>query len=277
LRNRSTTASHPIRHLPTPRQRYLAGGHLERGGPKRDLSHASNFATIAETYREAGQNDLALEWAEMGLRAFPERTDSRLRGFVADEYHRRGRHTDAMDLAWTEFRERPDLERYKNLRRHADRAKSWSTWRERALAAIRQEVATQTREHGRSQRAGHADRSILVEIYLWESDLEAAWKEAQTGGCSEGLWVVLADERGKEYPEDAMPIYQRHVELTLRHAHNDAYADAVRLLKRVGQLMARMGRQQDFARYVESVRATHTRKRNFMRLLSRANWTRGTT
>src|SRR5438874_5171561 len=32
LRNRSTTASHPIRHLPTPRQRYLAGGHLERGG-----------------------------------------------------------------------------------------------------------------------------------------------------------------------------------------------------------------------------------------------------
>src|SRR2546427_2846962 len=31
LTNRSTTASHPIRHLPTPRQRYLAGGHLERG------------------------------------------------------------------------------------------------------------------------------------------------------------------------------------------------------------------------------------------------------
>src|SRR5437899_6054332 len=34
LTNRSTTASHPIRHLPTPRQRYLAGGHLERGGSK---------------------------------------------------------------------------------------------------------------------------------------------------------------------------------------------------------------------------------------------------
>src|SRR5882724_9341054 len=34
LTNRSTTASHPIRHLLTPRQRYLAGGHLERGGYK---------------------------------------------------------------------------------------------------------------------------------------------------------------------------------------------------------------------------------------------------
>src|SRR5437016_8803731 len=34
LTNRSTTASHPIRHLPTPRQRYLAGRHLDRGGSK---------------------------------------------------------------------------------------------------------------------------------------------------------------------------------------------------------------------------------------------------
>jgi tetratricopeptide (TPR) repeat protein len=244
---------------------------------RRDLSHASNFLMIAETYREAGQRDLALEWAEMGLRAFPERTDSRLRAFVAGEYHRRGRHTDAVDLAWTEFRERPDLEQYKNLKRHADRAKSWSTWRERALAAIRQEMTTQTREPGRSQWRGRADYSILVEIYLWESDLDSAWKEAQTGGCSEGLWLVLADERGKEHPEDALPIYQRHVELTLRHAHNDVYADAVKLLKRVAQLMARMGRERDFARYLESVRATHTRKRNFMRLLSRANWTPATT
>src|SRR5712692_3138813 len=39
LRNRSTTTSHPIRHLPTPRQRYLAGGHLERGGSKGSHHH----------------------------------------------------------------------------------------------------------------------------------------------------------------------------------------------------------------------------------------------
>src|SRR5713101_335900 len=48
LRNRSTTASHPIRHLPTPRQRYLAGGHLERGGPKTP-SGAGSFGPTEAT------------------------------------------------------------------------------------------------------------------------------------------------------------------------------------------------------------------------------------
>ena len=91
---------------------------------QRDLSHAYSFLKIAELYREAGKSDLALEWAEKGLEAFPARTDSRLRELVADEYHRRKRHDDAMALAWAGFSERQDLEQYKNLKRHADRASS---------------------------------------------------------------------------------------------------------------------------------------------------------
>jgi uncharacterized Zn finger protein len=189
-----------------------------------------------------------------------------------DEYHRRKRHDDAMTLAWAEFSERLALEQYKNLKRHADRAKAWATWREKALAAIRQEAAKRKREGGNSPWAFRADHSTLVEIFLWKGDLETAWKEAQAGGCNGGLWMLLAEKREKDHPEDALPIYQREVESTLGHANNDAYAQAVKLLKRVGQVMARMRRDQDFTRYLESIRATHARKRNFMRLLSRANW-----
>ena len=36
--------------------------------------------------------------AERGLRSFPERADSRLREFLAQEYHRRERHDEAMAL-----------------------------------------------------------------------------------------------------------------------------------------------------------------------------------
>jgi uncharacterized Zn finger protein len=244
---------------------------------KRDLSHPYSFLKIAEMYREAGKADLALEWAEKGLQAFPARTDSRLREFVADEYHRRKRHDDAMTLAWAEFSQRPDLEQYKNLKRHADRAKAWATWREKALAAIRQDVAKRKREAGKSPWGYRADHSTLVEIFLWEGALETAWKEAQAGGCNGGLWMLLAEKREKEHPEDALPIYQREIESTLSHANNDAYAQAVKLLKKVGQVMTRMGEGRKFSTYLESVRATHARKRNFMRLLSRANWTQAAT
>ena len=42
----------------------------------RDLSSAYSYLKIAEVYREAGQHDGALLWAEQGLKAFPERTDA---------------------------------------------------------------------------------------------------------------------------------------------------------------------------------------------------------
>jgi tetratricopeptide (TPR) repeat protein len=71
----------------------------------RDLSHAYAFLQIAETLRTGGRYDEALEWAERGMEAFPERTDSRLREFLANEYHRRKRHDDAMTLIWAAFRE----------------------------------------------------------------------------------------------------------------------------------------------------------------------------
>jgi uncharacterized Zn finger protein len=182
-----------------------------------------------------------------------------------------------MTLAWAEFSERPDLEQYKNLKRHADRAKAWATWREKALAAIRQEIARRKREAGKSSWGYRADHSTLVEIFLWENDLETAWKEAQAGGCNGGLWMLLAEKRETDHPEDALPIYQREIESTLSHANNDAYAQAVKLLKKVGQVMTRMGEGRKFPAYLESVRVTHARKRNFMRLLSRANWTHAAT
>ncbi|HEY3302879.1 MAG TPA: SWIM zinc finger family protein [Candidatus Binatia bacterium] len=51
---------------------------------KRDLSLAYDYLEIAETYKKAGKGDLSLEWAERGVKAFPNRTDSRLREFLAE-------------------------------------------------------------------------------------------------------------------------------------------------------------------------------------------------
>ena len=55
-------------------------------------------------------------------------------------------------------------------------------------------------------------------------------------------------------PEDALPVYQRQVEPTLQRKHNEAYRDAVGLLRKVRALMVRLGREDAFASYLESVR-----------------------
>jgi uncharacterized Zn finger protein len=111
-----------------------------------------------------------------------------------------------------------------------------------------------------------------VRVFLWEKDVEAAWREAQEGGCANDLWMALAAKREKDHPEDVLPIYQRQVESTLDQKNNEAYRAAIGLLRKVRGLMVRLKREADFALYLESVRAAHKPKRNFMKLLERAKW-----
>ena len=238
---------------------------------KRDLSLAYHYLQIAETYKSARQHDLALDWAERGVKAFPERTDSRLREFLAEEYHRRKRHDEAMSLIWAEFAESSSLEEYKKLKAHAQRIGQWQMWREKALAYMGNRIA-EARNETKKDRWGwfqETDHSDLVRIFLWEKDLEAAWREAQEGGCSNDLWLELAAKRNKEHPEDALPIYQRQIEPTLDRKNNEAYAETVKLLRKVRGLMVRLGREVEFTTYVDQLRAAHKPKRNFIKLLDR--------
>lgn len=239
---------------------------------QRDLSSAYRFLEIASLYRQAGKDELALAWAEKGVAAFPNHTDRRLREFLAEEYHRRKRHDDAMALAWAAFTERPSLDEFKQLKAHAKSAKCWPHWRDKALTTIREKIAEIRRSGAKSSWDPLANHSLLVAIYLSEKDPEAAWQEALTGGCSSELWLTLAEQREQTHPEDALPIYKRHLELTLAQTNNAAYEAGIRLLKRIRTVMDRMGQEKSFAGYLASVRADFARKRNFIRLVEETRW-----
>lgn len=240
---------------------------------QRDLSSAYAYLQIAELYQTSRKHDLALEWAERGLETFPARTDVRLREFLAQAYHRRKRHDHAMALIWAEFTESPALETYKHLMTHARRAGQRAAWRERALAHLRQAIAKARQEHpGNRWSLPPADHSALVRIFLWEKDAEAAWQEAQAGGCSDALWLELAAEREKTHPQDALPIYQRQIGPTLERTNDEAYRQAIALLRNVRKSLGRLGRQADFAPYLGDLRTSYKRKRNFIKLLDHARW-----
>lgn len=241
---------------------------------QRDLSSAYAFLEIAELYRRARNPDQALVWAERGVKVFPEHTDPRLREFLADEYQRRGRHQEAMALAWADFADRPVLDGYQALKRHADRAGEWPAWRDRAHGFMRQSAPEAQRRTKASRWAWSvpADRSDLVRVFLWENDVEAAWREAREGGCSDDLWRQLAAKREKAHPDDATVVYQRLIEPTLARKNVAAYREGVELLRKIRAMLIRLGRQDEWQTYLGSVRAAHRAKRNFMQLLDGARW-----
>jgi tetratricopeptide (TPR) repeat protein len=237
----------------------------------RDLSSAYSYLKIAEVYLEAGRHDHALLWAEKGLEAFKERTDARLREFAAEEYHRRRRHDDAMKLIWAEFAERPFLDSYQTLERHAKKASAWSEWRERALAEIRLRI-TKAKDKARGQirprwMQAEGDNSQLVEIFLYEGNPEEAWREAQAGGCSDNLWLRLAAVREKEYPADAAPIYLKQADAAVATTRNGRYEDSVDLLMKAASVMRRIDAGKEFAAHLEALRVKYKIKRNFIKLI----------
>ena len=219
----------------------------------RDLTYAYSYLKIGEVCREAGAHDQALDWAEQGLKAFPERTDTRLRQFAAGEYQRCNRPSEALTLMWAEFTERIDLASWKLLESHARRAGIWGEWRDRALAEVR-------------RRTAKADRTLLAEIFLYEGDTEAAWREAQEGGCSDSMWLRLAGERAKDYPEDAVPIYLKQAETAV--SRNSAYEESVGLLIKAAAVMKRMNRGEEFERTLDALSLKYKIKRNFIKLLA---------
>ena len=237
----------------------------------RDLSSAYSYWRIAELYREAREHDRALAWAEKGLAAFPERTDNRLRELAAEEYHHRRRHDEAMKLMWTLFSERPLLESFKTLERHATKAGAWPAWRERALAEIRSRIAQDKQQargparHRWTEAGG--SHSPLVEVFLYEDNAGEAWREAVEGGCSDTLWLRLAAAREREYPQDAAPIYLKQAEAAIATTTNSRYEDSVNLLIKAAALMKRMNRGPEFVRQLEALRAKYKIKRNFNKLV----------
>jgi uncharacterized Zn finger protein len=242
----------------------------------RDLSTAYQFLQIAETRRQAGAHELAVEWAEKGLKAFPEKTDPRLREFLAEEYHYLKRHDEAIDLVWKNFTDHPVLDGYRTLKSHADRTHQWPKWQVKALMWIRNHLAE---KKGKAQKnrekwwwIREPDHSLLVEIFLWEKNTDAAWMEAKAGGCSEELWLALARLRENQHPEDALAIYKRQVEPLIDQKSNMSYRGAIRFLEIIRKLMVRLQKESEFRAYLASLCTKHKAKRNFIKYLYQKKW-----
>jgi uncharacterized Zn finger protein len=237
----------------------------------KDLSSSYDFLRIAETYQQARQGDKALEWAEKGIKAFGKNSDSRLQDFLADMYHRRKRHDEALDLIWPQFEKNPMLQSYQHLKIHAERAKTWPTWRKKAQAFIRAGINERVgkAKRGRWHYSPWADHSLPVEIFIWEKDTESAWQEAQAGGCNDRLWLQLARLREREHPRDAIAVYRKQIGPLVEQTNNEAYAEAVNLLHKVEKLMNQLGEQAAFKQYLDTLRIEYKRKRNFMKLLEK--------
>ncbi|WP_113702654.1 SWIM zinc finger family protein [Nonomuraea lactucae] len=248
----------------------------------RDVSSSYDVFRISERLAGDGRDEEALGWIQRGLDEFSDEGghEAKLRTLGAECLQRLGCRDAAMRLLWANFAENPSLSAYQALHTTAQgtlaqdtaaqgTAEAAESWRERALALLAAlPAAVEPRESTpHIQSAGH---SVLVEVLLWEEDVEGAWQAAQRGGCREDLWLRLARARAEAHPADALPVLRQVAERLVEAKHRSAYRLAAGLLVESAVLYGRCGREEDFHAYMATLRTTHRAKRALRDELDRA-------
>jgi len=184
-------------------------------------------------------------------------------------YLQRRRNDEAMHLTWLQFEERPSLTQYKKLHAVAEQLGIWPEQRERALARVAEVIADQAAFTLLWQsKPAPPYYSLRLEIALWENDLDAAWTAVHAGNCNQGLLIALAGQLEPTRPNDALILYKRMIPSIVDQTNNTAYADAVRLIGKVGEIMNSQKRNREFDDYIAELRARFKLKRNFIKLLN---------
>ncbi len=232
----------------------------------RDLSSSYRFLEVAEFCLRSGWPDRAVEWAEKGLRAFPV-ADSRLQDFLAERFAASGRHDEALELRWTIFQARPELDSYQALIASAAKWGGALAARERALSFLQARFETNRNHPNRFQRS---DLNLVTRIHLAEKAPLDALKAAQAGGCSQATWMALAQRLEEGHPEAALPILQAQMDALIAPKNDEAYKDAVAVLKRIQALAIRLQKPGAFATSLAQVMTTHGRKRNLVARIQKA-------
>ena len=234
----------------------------------RDLSSSYRYLDVAETWVRAKRPDEALKWAERGLKAFRERPDNRLRDFLVAAYLDRGRNDEALQLTWIQFEDEPRLQHFKKLRDVAGKLGVWPAQRTRALSLVAQVTARAAAATNKwKPKPSKPDQSLRVEIALWEQDLDAAWTAAHEGSCNRHLLLDLAGKLEKLRTADAVSLYRRVVPSIVGQTNNNAYAEAIKVIQRAGNLMRVRGEARQFSDYLAELHVEFKAKRNFIKML----------
>lgn len=234
----------------------------------RDLSSGYRYLEIAEIYVKANQRDKALDWAERGLKAFPERPDNRLRDFVVAAYLKRKRNDEALQLTWIQFEEHPVLDHYIKLHDVAGKLGAWPVQRARALIKVDEVIAREAATTNRwKPKSSTPNYSLRMQIAFWEDDLDAAWSAAHEGICDRSLLITLAGKLESARPGDAVSLYRRVVPPIVEQTNNTAYGEAIELVRKIGGLMKTQKQLSQFGDYLAELRVQFKPKRNFIKLL----------
>ncbi|TME06912.1 MAG: hypothetical protein E6I80_12775 [Chloroflexi bacterium] len=208
---------------------------------------------IADILDEQGHEAAAVHLIEERVK---KSSDTRLLQWLKERYQARGASADALDMAQRLFRAYPraaTIERYREIRQLAQQMDRWEAVRAEIMAYLQQSHIT----------------ALQIEIALDEGQIELALQllqaESQTESRRNGPYgsdnfdvgIEVAKAAEDSHPRESIEIYQAYVETRIEWRGRENYQIACQYLTSIRRLYQKLGRSDEWNRYIATLREQH--------------------
>jgi uncharacterized Zn finger protein len=234
-------------------ERLLKRGRLEEA--LAEAQHVDNYdiLEIADILDEQGHEAAAVHLIEERVK---KSSDTRLLQWLKERYQARGASADALDMAQRLFRAYPlaaTIERYREIRQLAQQMDRWEAVRAEVMAYLQQSHIT----------------ALQIEIALDEGQIELALQllqaESQTESRRNGPYgsdnfdvgIEVAKAAEDSHPRESIEIYQAYVETRIEWRGRENYQIACQYLTSIRRLYQKLGKSDEWNRYIATLREQH--------------------
>jgi uncharacterized Zn finger protein len=161
----------------------------------------------------------------------------------------------ALELRWSIFQRSPGLERYRQLTAMARQAGDESDWYQKSVEYL----------DSQTDRPSQTAYDLIAEIHLHERHPELALGLATNQKLNPSILLeIIRSNRDKQ--KEILPLYIRLAEFKIQRGKNDAYHEAINLLKEA-QTVLDEALQENLLQEVARLHRQYKAKRNFKKWL----------
>jgi hypothetical protein len=222
-----------------------------------EAKHVENYdiLEIADILCEHGYNAEAERLIEERAERY---NDTDLLHWLQERYQSRGNLAGAMEMAkrtFTTYHFGATIEHYREIRQLAQRLDRWDEVRSELLAYVKQSRKTDV-EIEIALDEGHIDLALeLLKAGEQTKDL----MNGPYGSTNLNVGIEVAKAGEENYPQEAIEIYQRYVEMRIEWRGRENYHTACQYLLSIRTLYQKIGKSNEWTTYIADLRERNAR------------------
>jgi uncharacterized Zn finger protein len=257
---------------------------------QREAEITGEYPRLVEWLRKSKRLKEAEEWIDKGIKATRGKWPgiaSGLRNVLREMREKEGNWTQAASFRAEDFFQNPSLATYKELQKAAQKAKVWPEVRSAVMTYL------ETGQHpeklgswplpepGPEKIREVRPRSfpvteVLIDIAMAEerTDDVLHWYDLQKNRKTSWMGDIYRDDEiasavAGQYPDRAVAIWKKIAENQISLTKPKAYEAAAVYLRRAQKVMGKMGKREEWQKYIAGLRRANDRKSRFIDILDR--------